>query len=495
MTATRMLVLTIATTVLATAGARPLYAQTCAGDCNGNGAVAVEEIILGVRIALGDAATSECLAVDDNGDGAVAVNELLAAVRRVLDGCTAVATPTGKATRIASTTPTSTPVPTAVDSAALAAGARVATDPLLRVFDLQETVLAAFAVSGRARRTARGGAPEVSGCQQFDCQLFGTQEVCCQGTEFSQTFDHCTFDDIAGQGSLTGQFAMSSTSSTLCSGALPRDASFVLTLDSFTHDVAAPDGGLLRTFHQYSERYDKGPAACTLSPQDFFGLGLRGTGERRLDGVLRRFETDGAGTVRQDFEIGVAGIDITIDGAESGDACNTLATLNGTISSADFRRGTQASVNYSGFTVRQDNQEDGSFLLNLSGFAATDCLGEVSVATTEPLRVERAATCFESGHLLTSHGESRLSSFYGDGGALDLDFDGDGNSDQHFARCTDVPTDACTTDAVAVCGACSTNDDCQRGTDCFPCSGDCAADAPRRCAFAGTFLACEDGVF
>src|SRR5262249_2521868 len=158
----------------------------------GDDTVAVEEIVLGVRIALGDAATSDCLAIDDDGDGAVAVNELLAAVRRILDGCPAVASPTHTPIVVTTIGPTSTPAPT-VDPAALAAGARVATDPLLRVLDLQETLVAVVAVAGRARRTARGGTGDVSGCQQFDCQLFGTQEVCCQGTDFSQTFDHCAF--------------------------------------------------------------------------------------------------------------------------------------------------------------------------------------------------------------------------------------------------------------------------------------------------------------
>jgi hypothetical protein len=59
----------------------------CPGDCNGNGAVAVNELVAGVTIALGSAPVDVCIACDTNGDGAVSVSELIAAVRRALDGC------------------------------------------------------------------------------------------------------------------------------------------------------------------------------------------------------------------------------------------------------------------------------------------------------------------------------------------------------------------------------------------------------------------------
>ena len=59
----------------------------CAGDCNGNGSVAVNELVAGVNIALGSAAVDVCSACDTNGNGSVSVNELIAAVRRALDGC------------------------------------------------------------------------------------------------------------------------------------------------------------------------------------------------------------------------------------------------------------------------------------------------------------------------------------------------------------------------------------------------------------------------
>lgn len=68
-------------------------AQTCRGDCNGDGQVVVAELITSVNIALGAAAIRACHSVDANGDGRVSVNELIAAVNSVLDGCGVTACP------------------------------------------------------------------------------------------------------------------------------------------------------------------------------------------------------------------------------------------------------------------------------------------------------------------------------------------------------------------------------------------------------------------
>lgn len=492
MNATKLFLLALAAAVV-TNGA-PLRAQTCDGDCDGDGSVAVQELILEVRIALGTAATAECLAADDDGDGAVTVNELLAAVRRALDGCGVAATPTETATAIATPTPTQTPLPTTVDQAALAAAGRVATEPIFRLFDLQETLIAAVVVAGRARRTAQDEPIGGPGCQELDCQLAGTQVVCCSGTEFTQTFDNCTFDDLGGPGRLSGQLAISSTTASLCSGAIPTDASFVLTLDSFTHDIAMGDGGFFRSVHQYSERYEMAPADCTVSHPDVVGFGIRGSGRRLLNGFMRRFETDGSGALRTDIESVADMLAITVGATQEGEECEGAAALTGAVSGADFRAGTQATIDFTDFKVVQDPQADGTVLLQLNGTVGTDCLGDVTVSTAAPLRARRGGRCFTAGRLDAQLAESTASSTYGDGGALDLDLDGDGNPDQHFAACTDVPMDQCGTDAVVLCGSCTTADQCQPGLGCFPCSDECAG-GPQRCAFSDTFVTCEDGVF
>jgi hypothetical protein len=64
----------------------PCVAAMCAGDCNGDGAVVVNELVLGVNVALGNQPASACAACDSNGDGTVAINELVAGVSNALSG-------------------------------------------------------------------------------------------------------------------------------------------------------------------------------------------------------------------------------------------------------------------------------------------------------------------------------------------------------------------------------------------------------------------------
>ncbi len=59
----------------------------CVGDCNGDGRVAINELVLGVNIALGNAQVGACPAMDGNGDGSVRINELVTAVNNALNGC------------------------------------------------------------------------------------------------------------------------------------------------------------------------------------------------------------------------------------------------------------------------------------------------------------------------------------------------------------------------------------------------------------------------
>ncbi|MEO8603122.1 MAG: hypothetical protein ABI629_11155 [bacterium] len=60
---------------------------SCPGDCNGDSEVAINELIVGVNIALGTSPLSTCPAFDSSGDGSVTINELIAAVNAALTGC------------------------------------------------------------------------------------------------------------------------------------------------------------------------------------------------------------------------------------------------------------------------------------------------------------------------------------------------------------------------------------------------------------------------
>ena len=89
-------------------------AQSCIGDCDGDGVVEINELVLGVGIALGTNALSACPNLN-NGQGAVSIDRLVAAVNNALCNCspcsssgTSTPTATG-ATATPTTTPTATP--------------------------------------------------------------------------------------------------------------------------------------------------------------------------------------------------------------------------------------------------------------------------------------------------------------------------------------------------------------------------------------------------
>jgi len=60
---------------------------TCTGDCNHDDRVAVNELILGVNIALGRQQLAACPEFDENTQEGVEINELITAVDNALNGC------------------------------------------------------------------------------------------------------------------------------------------------------------------------------------------------------------------------------------------------------------------------------------------------------------------------------------------------------------------------------------------------------------------------
>jgi hypothetical protein len=61
--------------------------QLCVGDCDGNHAVSITELTLGVLIITGERSLAFCPALDPNADGTLEINELIGAVALALAGC------------------------------------------------------------------------------------------------------------------------------------------------------------------------------------------------------------------------------------------------------------------------------------------------------------------------------------------------------------------------------------------------------------------------
>ncbi len=59
----------------------------CAGDCNGDGHVTIDELILAVSLAVDALPVDACLLIDQNADRSATINEIVTAVRALLADC------------------------------------------------------------------------------------------------------------------------------------------------------------------------------------------------------------------------------------------------------------------------------------------------------------------------------------------------------------------------------------------------------------------------
>ena len=82
---------------------------TCAGDCNHDDHVTVDELVTGVNMALGTLPVEGCPDVDPGGDHKVTVDDLVAAVNNALGGCGAHANGAPRASDVSFSAGTSTP--------------------------------------------------------------------------------------------------------------------------------------------------------------------------------------------------------------------------------------------------------------------------------------------------------------------------------------------------------------------------------------------------
>src|SRR5262245_22370706 len=68
-------------------------ASVCAGDCNENGFVTIDEVVSAVQMALSARPPENCRAVDLDQSDSTSIEELISAVRAALVGCEGARTP------------------------------------------------------------------------------------------------------------------------------------------------------------------------------------------------------------------------------------------------------------------------------------------------------------------------------------------------------------------------------------------------------------------
>jgi glucose/arabinose dehydrogenase len=108
-------ILTLALAAVTICGANPGSAATsgtCAGDCNHNNQVTVDEVLTGVGMALDDVQLDSCPELDADGNGHILVDDVVTAVNNAVRGCPATPAPTTSGAPTATPTPSATPSPT-----------------------------------------------------------------------------------------------------------------------------------------------------------------------------------------------------------------------------------------------------------------------------------------------------------------------------------------------------------------------------------------------
>jgi len=68
-------------------------ALACVGDCNGDGVVAIDDLLTMVNVALGKADVAQCLSADAEGTGNITISTVIQGVNSALNGCASQASP------------------------------------------------------------------------------------------------------------------------------------------------------------------------------------------------------------------------------------------------------------------------------------------------------------------------------------------------------------------------------------------------------------------
>jgi hypothetical protein len=457
----------------------------CEGDCNRDGQVAINELILAVTIVLGSGTVGDCIAADRDGNGTIAIDELVFAVSRSLLGCEGM-----------------------VNEDALRASSSATVDPIIRIYDLGGAAAGSFPGAGLAALAALGSPAGFSGCQVFDCirdgVVTGTEEICCLGNEYSRTTESCQSDDpVTGDVvSRVGKFVLRGDN-VGCSGQIPVGVDFDLEFGAptpggapvFFLSVLKPDGTLVYSLFDFTESFEPVPGGCAETQPDQFGLGIHGNGTRHINGVQHQATLDSSGQVLREARLEADNLRILVASLLDEDGtCSVGAELRGTLTSTDFRTSARFTTTYSDYQLIQVPVE-GALFFFFGGTYTADCLGEVMVATPELLRLGLNDDCLTGGRLQARVGDATTLVTYTPSGGLEFDFGGDGSIDERLDSCQDLVLEQCVGEEIAgLCAECIDASDCTGDLVCLPCADACSGNVDR-CTFANDFATCEDGVF
>jgi hypothetical protein len=380
------------------------------GDCNGDGEVAITELIRGVNIALGEATLDRCPVFDVNDDGEVAVNELIVGVNNALVGCPLsgrTPTPTGSA----AVSPTPGPIADVV-----AGGMPVVTNALSVIPSVVAALVTGIQSGGAA---AAGGVSGPVGRAAGACPLGGTATR--SGTfplplNLLVELSDCRAPTADGSVVFNGTAGLTGTTVSAdlamrfedAAGALVSRAQAVLTGSV----VGFPSTGGSCTLQSLTMRLSSGSVTATSAAGQVVGVEFAGT-------------TVTVGDIVYNPSCTPVQYRLTFSGPAA------LLTVGGA----------PIAVTFDGLVFEVDDRADPA-LLSLSGGMTAACFGgAVSVTTPRALGVHRGDICPADGRIMVSPGVAQI--FYFADQSVGVDDDGDGNPDRDFPNCLDLRLFVC----------------------------------------------------
>lgn len=420
----------------------------CVGDCNGDNAVTVNELIKGVNIALGNAELDTCPSFDTNGDLEVTINEIIQAVNAALTGCPPsgptptgqpTATPTGDATPTQTATatglpPTQPPGTTSVPQRAAATIESTST-ALLAIPDFLSAILGHIGNLG----AGSGAGLSVPIDIPFDCPAGGGGVASCSQTiqpgfpptlgppSYVVTLNSCMVASSAGATlDFTGSLSAAGQQGDTC---VSVPAHLDLTIPGLTINAAGATGSTTATFTNVS-------GSATFSGSDL--MCRYDTVSLNLTGTIGVEAKDISGAVLNSTQLTMtAGSSIVINVEQYGSECVPqiyTTTLQGTMTFTSD--GTSIDATFTDYRLRND-ASSGMNLVTVSGQVASACLGTtVQLATTTVIELVSGMPCPQAGEVIVTSGPADLVRYTNVGG-VEIDLDNNGSVDANFGSCLD----------------------------------------------------------
>ncbi|MGD9765489.1 MAG: hypothetical protein AB7V27_17470, partial [Candidatus Binatia bacterium] len=393
----------------------------CIGDCDCNGVVVVNELVLMVDIALRDTGTSRCVAGDPNRDDQITIDELVSAVNNALFECPTSSTPT----------PTATPG-TGGGTSRRAGGTTIGLAQGLRALPLLFSSITQLASgAGLLTTDGEGGAAGLTACS-----VGGTRDFTCTQAlpgasprDYTLTFNDCVLNTAGGgtvalDGTITGQ---STDTGPLANCGVPPLALSTASISNV--QVVTKNSAMVTTLTATFNL----TGSVTVTPDLFASCRISGF-TTMLNGTM----AVQSAAVSSTATFQNTGVVLHID--QFSTSCVPVVfqlTLNGGATFDVSGVGNPLSATFSNFEFG-DNTTSGNDVITMNGQLSSDCLGAGVVFDTQtPLTIPPGMLCPTSGAVLVTVGQTTDRLNYTAGGGVAIDLGNNATIDDTLNTCLD----------------------------------------------------------